>query len=60
MIHRFFALAILPGLSLAQFRSLVTTDDGSLLLFSSGLQLQGTIEYSWDKLFSIDSSGLSL
>ena len=60
MIHRFFALAILPGLSLAQFRSLVTTDDGSLLLFSSRLQLQGTTEYSWDKLFSIDSSGLSL
>src|SRR5690348_3363674 len=53
-------LAIFPGLLLAQFRNLATTDDGSLLLFSSALQLQGTTEFAWDKLFSIDASGLKL
>lgn len=57
---RMVLLAVLPGLVAAQFRNLVTTDDGSLLLFSSTLQMQGANQFSWDKLFSIDSSGLNL
>ena len=60
MVRGLLLLAILPGLLVAQFQNLVTADEGSLLLFSSRLQLQGTAEYSWDKLFSNDSSALDL
>lgn len=51
---------LFPGFLFGQFRNLVTTDDGGLLIFSSSLQLQGTDEPSWDKLFSFDSGGLNL
>jgi hypothetical protein len=49
-----------PGFLLGQFHNLATTDDGSLLIFSSALPMQGTTQFSWDKLFSIDSAGLKL
>ena len=60
MLYRLVPLLALPGVLRGQFRNLSTTDDGSLLVFSSSLRLQGTNEVPYDKLFSIDSRGVSL
>jgi uncharacterized protein (TIGR03437 family) len=60
MVGRLLFFTVLPSLLGAQFRNLSTTDDGSLLTFSSALQMQGTDQFSWDKLFTVDSSGLAL
>ena len=43
-----------------QFQNLATTDDGAVLVFSSSLRMQGTNQPPWEKLFRIDSAGLSL
>jgi uncharacterized protein (TIGR03437 family) len=55
------ALALWPVPALlGQFHNLVTNGDGSVLLFSSTLRMTGTDQPQWEKLFRIDSSGLSL
>ena len=60
MFPRLVLLPLFSGLLWGQFRNLVTTDDGLLLIFSSTLQQPGTDEVTWDKLFSIDPLGLHL
>jgi uncharacterized protein (TIGR03437 family) len=45
---------------LAQFSSLSTNTDGSVLYFSTPLREKGTDEPTYGKIFSIDSSGLHL
>src|SRR5690349_14283982 len=53
----FFVLV--PAL-FGQFHNLATTDDGSTVIFSSSLQMRGMNQPDWEKLFRIDSSGLTL
>jgi hypothetical protein len=45
---------------LAQFSSLSTNKDGSVLYFSTPLKEKNTAEPTYGKIFSIDSSGLHL
>ena len=44
----------------AQFQNLATVDDGSFVVFSSSLRMAGTDQPTWEKLFRIDGTGLSL
>src|SRR5262245_55481186 len=60
VLCRLAPLLAFPGVLSGQFRNLSTIDDGSLLVFSSSLRLQGTEEFPHGKLFSIDSRGVSL
>ena len=53
-------LVLSCGIAIGQFHNLATVDDGSLLVFSSSLQMRGTDQVPYDKLFAIDSSGLRL
>lgn len=53
-------LCILASAAFAQFQNLATTDDGSVLLFSTKLITPGSNQPAWEKLFRIDASGLSL
>jgi uncharacterized protein (TIGR03437 family) len=60
MWKRLALLTAFHGVVFGQFRNLATNDDGSLLIFSSTLRLEGTDELTSDKLFSVDASGLQL
>ncbi len=53
-----FALA--AGVAFGQFRNLATVDDGGFVVFSSALQMRGTDQVPYDKLFVIDANGLRL
>jgi len=44
----------------AQFHGLSTTEDGSVLYFSSAARQRGSQQYAWDKLFAVDGSGVRL
>ena len=45
---------------LAQFQNLVTTDDGSVVYFSSALRQRGSEQFTHAKLFVLDAAGLRL
>src|SRR5947207_715269 len=64
-IRRTRALAAAGFLSLAlplaaQFNHLVTNDRGDVLYFSSALQMRGSQQYDYPKLFVVDSKGIRL
>ena len=57
---RLFGLFLLVSVSYGQYVNLRTTDDGSILYFSSSLAMRGTSQFHHPKLFAIDSGGLRL
>lgn len=55
-----FCLLYLTASALAQVRGLVTTDDGSIVYFSSELRARGTDQFLHSKIFRLDGEGLKL
>ncbi|MBI4906663.1 MAG: hypothetical protein HY820_23750 [Acidobacteria bacterium] len=60
MIRELSLLALLAVPGCAQFRNLATTDDGSVVLFSTTQRQTDTEQYTWEKVFRVDAEGLHL
>src|SRR3954469_25404881 len=60
MIRSLGLLILLSQLAFAQFSSMVTNDDGSVLYFTTVLRQKATDQPNWRKVFRYDASGIHL
>src|SRR4051794_29024407 len=60
MIRSILILFFLSRLAVAQFSSMVTNDDGSVLYFITTLKQKGTDQPNWGKIFKADVAGVHL